>query len=398
MSAITKETPNVERWGWYSLGINVILTTTNLIIASLSGSLAVAAEMVHNFVDLLSAAAVVIGLKLANRKSKDFPYGLYKLENVVAVVMSFLIFFTAYEILKDAFFTPKDDAETTVELWMLVGTALSMVLPLAFSVFEMRAGKASGSPVLQADAREYRVHVFTGGMVFAALAGHAIDFPLDRVAAVIIVIAIVKTGWESFKDGMRVLLDASLDLETLDRIRDIIHAEPAVIAVEWITGDNAGRFRFVEAGIVLRVTDLEKAEHITNRIEGKIGEAIANVERVVIHADPPQRDRLLYAIPLKEPGGALADHIGEAPYFALATIRQEDGAVEDQRIISNPHLIVEKRKGIIVSEWLVGQKIDVMLTAQDMSSRGATYALSDAGVEIRTTQAKTLQEALQNAA
>jgi len=35
--------------------------------------------MIHNIVDLLAAVAVLVGLKLSTRKSKVFPYGLYKL-------------------------------------------------------------------------------------------------------------------------------------------------------------------------------------------------------------------------------------------------------------------------------------------------------------------------------
>jgi len=71
---------NIERWGWYSIGVNIVLIAINAGIALASGSLAVEAEMVHNLVDLLTAVGVLIGLKLSTRKSKDFPYGLYKLE------------------------------------------------------------------------------------------------------------------------------------------------------------------------------------------------------------------------------------------------------------------------------------------------------------------------------
>jgi hypothetical protein len=51
--------------------------------------------MVHNVVDLLTAIGVLMGLKLSTRKSETFPYGLYKLENVIAVVLAGMIFFTA---------------------------------------------------------------------------------------------------------------------------------------------------------------------------------------------------------------------------------------------------------------------------------------------------------------
>jgi len=72
----------IERWGWYSIGVHMVLMMVNLTIAVASGSLAVAAEMVNNAVDLFSSVAVLVGLKLSSRKSQAFPYGMYKVENV----------------------------------------------------------------------------------------------------------------------------------------------------------------------------------------------------------------------------------------------------------------------------------------------------------------------------
>jgi divalent metal cation (Fe/Co/Zn/Cd) transporter len=75
---------SVIRWGWYSVAVNLFLTSVHGSIALASGSLAVAAELVHNVADLLTAIAVLIGILLATRKTKAFPYGLYKVENLVA--------------------------------------------------------------------------------------------------------------------------------------------------------------------------------------------------------------------------------------------------------------------------------------------------------------------------
>jgi cation diffusion facilitator family transporter len=386
---------NVERWGWYSIVVNVMLATINLVIAVASGSLAVEAEMVHNLVDLLAAVAVLIGLRLSVRKTKDFPYGLYKLENVIAVGLALMIFFTAYEIVRDALLTPTHQA--TVDLWMLGGIALATAIPLVFSHFELGAGQAANSPALIADAREYRAHVFTTGVVFAALVAQRFHFPLDRIAALIIVVAIVKAGWDLLADGMRVLLDASLDPDTLLQIREIINSEPTVAELKWVTGRNAGRFRFVEAEVTLRVRELDKAEAATRRIETRIREAVPYVERVLIHAEPMQRTRLWYAAPLADPAGALSDHFGEAPYFALVTMRLADGAVEEQQVLANPHLEAEKAKGIRVAEWLVAHKADVVLLKKSLEGKGPVYVFGDAGVEMQEVKASTLPEALDEA-
>jgi cation diffusion facilitator family transporter len=382
----------VERWGWYSIAVNVILIAINAGIAAASGSLAVQAEMLHNLVDLLTAIGVLIGLKLSTRKSKAFPYGLYKLENVVTVVLAVMVFFTAYEIARDALFAPASEA--TVDLWMLGGVVAAAVIPLVFSHFELRAGREANSPALIADAKEYRAHVFTTGTVFAALLAQWFEVPLDRVAALIIVVAIAKTGWDLLADGMRVLLDASLDAETLIQIREIIVAEPAVAELKWVTGRNAGRFRFVEAEASLRVRDLEKAETVTQHIEAQIRQAVPHVDRVLIHAEPMERTHLCYAVPLADADGAISEHFGEAPYFALVRVRLADGAIENRQIIANPHKDVEKAKGIQVAEWLTAQKADVVLLRQSLQGRGPVYVFADAGVEIEETEATTLSEAL----
>jgi cation diffusion facilitator family transporter len=387
---------NIERWGWYSIGINVVLAAINLIIAAASRSLAVEAEMVHNLVDLLAAVAVLIGLKLSTRKSKVFPYGLYKLENVVAVVLAGMIFFTAYEIAHDAIFAPTRLA--TVDPWMLGGVVLATVIPLAFSHFELRAAQEANSPSLIAEAKEYRTHVFTSGLVFAALLAQRFNFPLDRVAALVIVIAIGKTGWDLLSDGMRVLLDASLDPDTILRIREIITAEPVVAELKWVTGRNAGRFRFVEAEVTLRIRDLEKAEATTRHIETQIRQAVPYVERVLIHAEPMERTYLRYAVPLADPDGTISEHLGEAPYFALVTVRLADGAIEEQQVVANPHKDLERAKGIRVAEWLVDQKVDVVLLKEKLRGKGPVYVFGDAGIEMQETEAVTLSDALVEAA
>jgi len=383
---------SVERWGWYSIAVNIVLALINLVIALASGSLAVSAEMVHNLVDLLTAVGVLIGLKLSTRKSKSFPYGLYKLENVVTVVLAVMIFFTAYEISRDALFSPARQA--TVDPWMLGGVVVATAIPLAFSHFELQAGQAANSPALIADAKEYRAHVFTTGVVFAALLAQWFNFPLDRIAALVIVVAIGKTGWELLSDGMRVLLDASLDAETLNRIREIITGEPGVAEVKWVTGRNSGRFRFIEAEIALRFRDLEKAHAATQRIEKNISQAVPHVDRVLIHAEPLERTHLRYAVPLADLQGTVSEHFGEASYFALVTLRLADGQVEQQQIVANPHTAVSKAKGIRVAEWLVIQKADAVLLRENLQGKGPAYVFGDAGVEMILTDATNLPAVL----
>lgn len=285
----------VENWGWKSIAVNIVLVFINLAIAIPSGSLAVAAEMVHNLVDLVASVAVLLGLKISQRRSKAFPYGLYKVENVVAVGVAVLIFFTGFEIVREAIFANKQPGIITP--WMLVGVGISALLPLIFSHFELNAGQAANSPSLIADAQEYRAHVFSSGVVLISLLGQLIGFHLDQPAALLVVFFIARTGWELLKDGMRVLLDASLDTETLNQVQRIIESDPATVHIKALTGRNSGRYRFLEAEVTLRVGDLEKAHTVSQRIEQTIRSEVPHVERVLIHYEPVARNHLRYALP-----------------------------------------------------------------------------------------------------
>jgi cation diffusion facilitator family transporter len=384
------ESALVVRWGLYSIAVNITLIVLHGVVAAASGSLAVAAELLHNFVDLAAAAAVVMGLKLAMRKSRAFPYGLYKVENLVAAGLAIMIFVSAYEIVSSVFFETARMPE--VDAWMLASLVVTMAIPLVFSHFELRVARRTNSPALMADAREYRVHAYTTGLAFVALLSAWVGVPLDKVAALVIVIAVVKTGWDLLADALRVLLDASLDAGSLAEIGKIIEADAAVSEVKWITARNAGRFRFAEAGVALRLTDLAKAAVATRRIEGAVRAALPQVERVLLHLEPHAPTRLLYAVPLADLAGALSEHFGEAPYFAFVAVDRTSGAVAEQQVRANPYRAEERGKGLRVAEWLAGQKVDRVVVPRDLEGKGPAYVFRDAGVEIERSEARTVAE------
>ena len=142
------------------------------------------------------------------------------------------------------------------------------------------------------------------------------------------------------------------------------------------------------------VDDLEKAYAVSQRLKEAIRDQVPHVERVRIHYEPRLRTHLRYAVPLADAGGTVSEHFGESPYFGLVTVRTSDGQVERQEVLSNPHMDVEKAKGIRVSEWLVALKSDVVLLRQDVHGKGPAYVFADAGVETRMTQADTLAQAI----
>ena len=381
--------------GWLSLAVNVSLLVLNLWMAAFSGSLALAAETIHNLLDLLASIAVLVGVTLSQRKARAFPYGLYKVENMVAVFIALGTFFTGYEIAREALFAARRTPD--VRPLMLVGVIVAAVIPLVFSYYELRLGRRVNSPSLIADATEFRAHVLSSGVVFAALAGQLLGWPLDRLAALMIVLWIAYAGWKTLQDAMRVLLDASIYADTLNLIRQLVTAKPEVTQVKSLTGRNSGRYRFIEMEVALSVDDLKHAHEVASEIEAQIRTEIPFIERVLIHTEPARRDFLRIAAPLSADETTVAENFGLAAHFGLFDVQPADGKILKQEILTNPYALEGKGRGILLANWLKAQGVDLVLISEPLKPSGLMYALQAGGVRLEQASSQPMAEVIRSA-
>ncbi|MBW1745864.1 MAG: cation diffusion facilitator family transporter [Deltaproteobacteria bacterium] len=396
-NTLTKEAKQIERVALYALLINFVLTGIKCVLAYFSGSLAVAASAIDSATDSVASLTILGGLKLSTRKSPTFPYGLYKIENVISVIMAIFIFFAGYEIVRNIL--SPGAKPPTITLGLIGWLSAGILITFLFGQYAISAGKRTKSPTLIAEGRHRQVDVLSSLVVVLAVGLHYfglnIDFfgiTIDHIAAGLVLIFIGYAGWQILSDGMRVLLDASLDPETLEQIRKIIESQPMVTEIRRLAGRNAGRYRFLETEVVLRTGNLKKAYAISQHIEADIRKQIPLVERVVIHYEPQVREHLRIAVPLADTLGHVSAHFGEAPYFAMLLLRLADGNIEQQEVVPNPHTKVPKAKGIRVAEWLVEHKVDVVVVKEDLHKKGPAYVFADAGVELQVSAAGRLSE------
>ena len=204
-----------------------------------------------------------------------------------------------------------------------------------------------------ADARHIGMDMFSAAIILVGLVGEyfRIKFPLDKVAALFIVVFIAWVGIKIALDAIRVLLDASVDFSTLNVIRELILENPEVVKIKSLTGRNSGRFKFIEAELALKIKDFQKAHLVTGRIEAQIKAKIAHVDRILIHYEPVVKDTLTYALPLAEDRQTLSEHFGEAPYFLLLIIRTNDQKLLEERLLVTPLPTSAKARA---SKWLSG--------------------------------------------
>ena len=380
------------RVGIYSLLVNVLLVVAKLVLSIITGSLALKADSIHSLVDVFGSIALILGIVISGRKSKRFPYGLYKVENVVSVIISLLLFLTAYEIVREAI--TSEVVLISYSRWVLGVVAALILVPFLFGRYEVRMGKKFNSPSLIADGSQFKADVLSSSIVFFALLGQHFGLPLDRSAGGVIAIFIIRAGWGLLSSSMRVLLDASIDQDTLEQIRLVVEGDPTVSTIKNVTGRNSGRYIFVEVVVTLRISDLERAYSVSKRIEDKIREMVPNVDRVLIHYEPQSKTQLRYAVALSSSREEISPHFGESPFFALIDFDLKERRLKKQEIVVNPHQGLTKGKGIKVAEFLLNHKPDIVVARENLAGKGPGYAFAEAGTETMQTGATSLSKLL----
>lgn len=380
-----------EKTAFIAIIVSVILFGMKYAAAFLSGSIALKAEAFHTLADLIASLTVLAGLKLAKRKTRKFPYGLYKIENLVSLGIALIILYSGYEIIIEVI------GSTAMELRNAGFAAGLLVLAIGiafwFTGYEKRIGKKISSPILIANAMHGRMDVFGSIIVLLALLSGFTGFHLDRIAALIIVGFIFKTGVQILADGARVLLDASIDYGTLSKVEKTILKIPQVVELKSLTGRNSGRFKFIEASIILKTHDLDKAHYIADTIERSVEEDIKNIDRILIHYEPVQKEEVVYAIPLADDRTSINIHFGESLHFMLVTFKKEEKTAVKVEVIENPYSKMEKGKGISSAEYLAKHMVDYVIVKNGFENKGPAYVFASSNIEVIVTSEVTPEKA-----
>ena len=177
-------------------------------------------------------------------------------------------------------------------------------------------------------------------------------------------------------------------------LKALLLSEPLVKELKGLWGRNSGRYKFVEASITVNEVTLERAHRVSRMLEERIREKVSNVDHILIHYEPVQKEFVRYAFPLHEDQKTLSEHFGEAPFFEIVTVRAKDEAVTDRQIFENTFVELEKGKGIHVAEWLVNNGVDKVFLKEKFHGKGPEYVFSNARIGTTITESDTVDEVL----
>jgi cation diffusion facilitator family transporter len=357
-------------------------------VSVISGSVALLADSIHSFADIFSSIAVWAGLKLIQKKPTErFPYGYYKAETLALLIVTVTIVVSGVLMLKEAVDRLFEPGVVLFSSVVLAVAAFSGLVSYFLSRYKKNVGSLIGSQSLVSEGQHSLVDVYTSLLVFVGVLFASLGYPVAEVlAGLAIGLYVMKVGLWFGKDAVLVLMDACLSPQKAREMKEIAEKVRGVRGVHDLRLHKSGPVSFGEMHIeVEEALPLEKAHEISDEIEGKIRERFKDIESITIHVEPAQKQKIKVGIPAVEDKGLeskTSAHFGNVPFFAF--IELENKQTKYVCVKVNRAARIARKKGIGAAQFLVDEKVDVVLAGG--MGKGPFHLLRDNLVQVYILQ------------
>jgi cation diffusion facilitator family transporter len=265
-----------------------ITTLGQVAIVIISGSVALAADTIHNFADALTAIPLWIAFSLGTRApSRRYTYGLGRAEELAGLFVVAMITLSAIIAGYEAIMRLIHPVPIEHLGWVAAAGLMGFVGNELVALYRIRVGRRIGSAALVADGLHARVDGFTSLAVLFSAGGVALGFPLaDPIIGLVITAAILAILRNAARDIFRRLLDG-VDPEIIDAAESSLAASPGVKDVQSIRMRWIGHRLHAEAELdVDPATSLSDAHRIAHRAEHGLIHSVPRLTSALIHAYP----------------------------------------------------------------------------------------------------------------
>ena len=281
---------------WVSVGVNILLTTTQIWVGIAAKSQALVADGIHSASDLVADFVVL----LANRHSQkdaddDHPYGHQRFETAASLVLGLLLLGVGVGMLWSAVRKLEDPDSVqqvhVIALWVAIG---ALIAKETLFRYMLRVAKQVKSSMLVANAWHARSDAASSLVVSIGIVGNLAGFPiLDPIAALIVGFMVSRMGWSFGWDALHDLMDRSVDEREVEAIRQTLVETPGVINVHDVRTRKMGDMIVVDAHLEVDATITVEAGHDIAVLARERVLARHRVLNLMTHLDPwhrPDRD------------------------------------------------------------------------------------------------------------
>jgi len=274
-----------------STSVAALLVVMKMTVGVLSGSIAVLASAIDSLLDLLVSLFNFFALSHTEKNpDENFNFGRSKIEPLAAVIEGTVISLSGLFIMYEALIKIAHPREMEYMLPSVYVMVASFIITAALVMFLNYVAKKTKNMVIRADALHYKTDLFSNGAVLFALG--AIHFTgeglIDPILGIGISIYMIYSSIPIIKEGVLMLLDASLIQEDVEKIKAILDSEPIVQAHHYLQTRESGSHVFISVHAVFNVSiSLYDAHLIADKLEAKIKAIFEDKKcHILIHMDP----------------------------------------------------------------------------------------------------------------
>ncbi|MHC4293975.1 MAG: cation diffusion facilitator family transporter, partial [Planctomycetota bacterium] len=283
---IEKCTKCARTLSWIGLFDSAFLAIFKGTMGVLLGSRALTASALYSLHDVISGAAVLIGLKVSTRPpDKKHPYGYGNAEYIVCVFTSIIILGATIFLLADCvriIFL----GEHTPPHWAALGAVIiSIVANEIIYRYNICAHKQLNSPALLAHAKHHRADVIASLAVGAAIiAGFMGCSFLDPLVALFEAVHLLILSAEILHQGGSGLVGRAIHQGDLAMIRNVVSNNPIVENVKNIKTRQIGRRVWVDLHVSLpKEKTVAQVHDISGQIRRDIETKVKDVGSVNVY-------------------------------------------------------------------------------------------------------------------
>lgn len=267
---------------------NVLLAGGKFMAGLLSGSVAIMADAANNLSDAASSVIVLIGFKMAGQKpDKDHPFGHGRIEYISGLLVSVLIIFMAWELLRSSVIKILRPEQISFEPLVPLILSVSILIKLYIFYYNRCIGKKIGSEAMLATSTDSLSDMVATLVVLASmLVSHFFDLNIDGYCGVLVALLIFYAGFQAARDTISPLLGQPPKPEFVQRIEKIVTTPPEVVGIhDLIVHDyGPGRVMISVHAEVPAEGDILVLHDVIDNVEKQLREEL--LCDAVIHMDP----------------------------------------------------------------------------------------------------------------
>ena len=259
-----------------------------VVIAVVSGSIALAADTIHNFSDALTAVPLWIAFALGRRAAtRRYTYGFGRAEDIAGLFVIAMITLSALIAGYEAIRRLLHPVAIEHVGWVAAAGVIGFLGNEIVATYRTRIGRRIGSAALVADGLHARTDGFTSLAVLFGAGGVALGYPLaDPIVGLIITAAILAMLRTAVRDIFHRLMDA-VDPDLIDTAEASLAARPGVRGVHSIRMRWIGHRLHADAELDIDPdASLEDAHRIAHDAEHQLTHAIPKLSSALVHAYP----------------------------------------------------------------------------------------------------------------